>query len=188
MADMPDSLTRHPRRAPLARLLAAGLVVIAVGLSAAACSPAPRNNVAVFLRDGQPTALLHPCPGEAVTRVSVTDLTTPSAPRPGDTTSTQLYVPYWAVNAQDDARPTEVRLLSVPSGWAIDPDVVIALTEFQPGYRYRVGTGQVGARDVEFTLDDLESLGEDEVWITDGGQERAAARDEFFRIAEAHCD
>lgn len=189
MAVMRLRRMRHPNNTPLARALAAGLVLVGLGLSVVACSPAPRNNVAVFVQNGHPTALLHPCPGEAVTELSVTDLTTPSAPRPGDQTSTHLYVPYWSVSAaEENARPTQVRLLTVPSGWVSEPDVAFELREFQPGYRYRLGTGQVGARDVEFTLADLEALAGDQVWISDGGEERAVERDEFIRIAEGSCD
>lgn len=188
MAVMRSRQKHHPNHSPLARAFAAGLVLVGLGLSVVACSPARRNNVAIFLQDGQPTALLHPCPGEAVTELSVTDLTTPSAPRPGDQTSTHLYVPHWAVSAaEEDARPTQVRLLTVPPGWVSEPDVAFELREFRPGYRYRLGTGQVGAHDVEFTLADLEALAEDQVWISEGGQERAVERDEFIRIAESSC-
>jgi hypothetical protein len=99
-------------------------------------------------------------------------------------------VPYWSVRAVGDERPTQVRLLEVPAGWELSPDVVFPLTRFQAGYRYRLGTGEIADQPVEFTLDDLGALGPGQVWAhpSPGRHEAALDRDEFFRAAEQYCN
>jgi hypothetical protein len=180
-------------RRPRVRV-ASAIALVGVALATAACSPAPRYNVALFLDGGHPTALLHHCEGSPITELGVTDLTSPSAPDPRAPTPTgthtDLYVPYWSVRAADSgARPERVRLLTTPSGWRADDDHPFPLEEFQDGYEYMLDTNDVGFPVLVFTLDDLEALDRGEVWARDRrGEEQAMTRDEFTSVAGAHCD
>jgi hypothetical protein len=190
-------VTTAHRWRPRLRSAVAVFVLLPVVTLLGACSPPPRYPVAVFLDDGHPTALLYACPGESVTELSVADVTTPSAPSPGVTVPTgstaaanvTLYVPYWGVHAVAEDRPTEIRLLTVPKGWALS-EIVIPLREFQPGIRYWLDTGGIQDKQVAFTLEDLQTLEPGQVWArsANSDDERAMDRDEFFTTAKKYCD
>jgi hypothetical protein len=183
-------------------------VALLVATTLTACSPAPRRIVAVFLDDGDPTALLHPCSGEPVKGLQVRDVTpqeptptrssagTASSGTPGATSVSASPTPdlsllRWDTSSADDVpAPSQIKLLTPPAGWQVYTDSFRLLEEFREDRVYDVSTSVLGDMSVEFTLDDLEGLEPGQVWATpdDTRTPRAMSRDEFARIAEASCD
>jgi hypothetical protein len=171
-----------------ARWVAVAATIVAAAFSVSACSPERVANVALLLEDGQPTALLHHCGDHPVGRLSVTDLTTPSAPDPDAVSPTTLYVPWWSVRSGDGvARPDDVRLLRTPAGWTLDSGNPFPIEEIRDGYDYELRTDDPGFPGLRFTLADLMSLADGQVWALRGGEEQAMTRDDFEKIA-ASCD
>jgi hypothetical protein len=197
---------RRPHRGRLTR--GAGVVVaLVLATTLAACSPAPRRIVAVFLDDGEPAVLLHPCAGEPVKGLQVRDVT-PAPPTPTGTpvgtassgsaaatptsasSAPDLSMLRWDTSSADVPAPSQVRLLTPPDGWRVYTDGDRLLREFREDRIYEVSTSVIGDLGVEFTLGDLERLGSGEVWASpeDTRAPRAMTRDEFARIAEGTCD
>jgi hypothetical protein len=154
-------------------LLRAGAIVLAVvaSLLTTACSPPLVDMTAVYLDGGHPTAIFHPCRGQHVVDVSV---------RQGSP-----LVESWEVSQHPHGDGIgQLRLLEVPPGWELYGSADRRITEFAQGEEYHVeadtddkGTGNDWG--VDFTLADLETLRDGEVWAGHT-QPRAMTRDEFF--------
>jgi hypothetical protein len=182
-----------------ARIVAPAVALLAAA-TLAACSPAPRRIVAVFLDGEAPTIALHPCSGEPVNGIQVRDVT----PRPAATGSAAVTANpsrtgsatpdpsllRWDVGSSDTPAPTQLRLLSVPAGWSVYTDEDRLLQEFREDRTYDVSTTVIGDLGVEFTLADLARLEPGQVWATpsDTRTPRAMSRSEFDAVAADSCD
>lgn len=170
--------------------------MLLASLLTAACSPPTVSITAVFRKDDQPWALFHPCGEALVVGVSLYEMakdrhlvtaTTPG-PRPS-----AAYVEdrSWRIDrGTADGGITELRLLEVPAGWSQQTEERKRITEFVTPYAYDVRADtdkpHLGHdRGITFTLADLTSLDDGEVWA--GRNPRAMTRDEFYREAEERC-
>ncbi|MGE5827074.1 MAG: hypothetical protein ACM30G_01760, partial [Micromonosporaceae bacterium] len=132
--------------APAARSVAALAIGLAAGLLTAGCTPAPLGLAGVILDGGQPTVLVRPCPGIAVTQVWVYQ-------RASDLR--------WGAIDRGHHPVNDVRLLRAPEGWtAPDVPATSRLNDFSPATTYQIQLAtdhpEKGGIDlVEFTLEDL---------------------------------
>jgi hypothetical protein len=199
--------TTRRRRYPVGRWLAATLALLAVGALAAACSPVPRYVTAVYLDDGHPTALFHPCPGspvyglklydagpvkgKALGRAPTSGLPTGATPSGIPRTTVNRDHLRWDVGDQDEGTAhTRVRLLTVPPGWDLSTSEQDLLRQLRSDRTYRlIGWGFRNTA-VDFTLADLAALGDRRVWASARGsaEPRALTRDDFVDRAEASCE
>jgi hypothetical protein len=182
------------------------LVVLAGGLLLAGCSPRQITVTAVYLDDGEPTAIFQPCDDTNVAGVSVTEATpepttTPSpSPSPvrtglGGGFATPSPAPAsWKVTGPQADPIRRIRLLrETPPGWQQQNNGP-GLAAFQENQAYQVAAELAEWKDVrdagvEFTLADLRALGEGEVWAmrTLSGDPEAMTRREFRRYAGRTC-
>ncbi|MGR6321351.1 hypothetical protein Q2K19_18995 [Micromonospora soli] len=161
-------------------------------LVATGCTPGHISITAIFLGDGHPMAVFHPCHGSRVYGVSVVESMTAS----GSGTSPS-FGNVWDVADTDtrgDHPITEVRLLETPPGWILqtNPDSLLTAFAVDRTYRARADTTSPPAANdasVEFTLGDLRSLSDGEVWAVPKpfAQPQAMTREEFRRHAAASC-
>lgn len=166
---------RSVRGAALALLL--GCAAALVG-----CSPPKRLNSAVFLRDGEPTVVVHLCSGK--------DRLTGLSLRENDPSTGAE----WRVGATDASQYGEIRLLDTPPGWTVHTDSANLLSELREERSYRVSvdyTGPSEGRDsgVTFTMGDLRSLPAGEVWSRPESYDREVPMTlaAFRRFAKASC-
>jgi hypothetical protein len=178
----------------------AGLTALALlcCLLPAACSPPYRAITAVFLDQGQPTTIFHPCGGATVFEVAV--LEEPGGPAPASGGSASATgadsVLTWDVADTEGGHPVaQVRLLQTPPGWILQTTKPGALlTAFAADRTYSVWpqttNPSAGQSDhVQFTLGDLNSLSDGQVWASPKpfAQPRAMTRKEFAQHAEDSC-
>lgn len=195
------TLARGNRRtsAPTGRALACVLILLCCLLTSG-CSPLQIAITAVFLDDGHPAALFHPCGRSDVVGVSIVETWTGSAPATG--------LPLgWSVADTKGGDPiTQIRLLETPPGWKLrltEPGGEVRFRNVEPGanlltafaedQRYLVWADTDGTerRDamVQFTLGDLRSLADGQVRaIPDpSGEPHTMTREEFREYAAASC-
>jgi hypothetical protein len=155
------------------------MVLAAVAATLTACTPGRQPLLALGLVDGLPVAFLHACvKGSA--EVNVTENTqAPTSPPPSAsatptrsptatvtntiTPETETYVYSWSVKNDHAPLLSEVPLFTVPEGWQAEKATLNAL---QKGSRYIADAKLTGVFDVSpvnFTMDELLELGEDEV-------------------------
>jgi hypothetical protein len=164
----------------------------------AACTPKPLSISAVFLDDGHPTVIFHPCKG-TVYEVTVS-VDSPASPPPTATATDAATGgsgrKHWSAFDRSASSPVEqVRLLETPPGWEPTTYKIEAtLTGFEEDQSYYlwVSTTKPGAGNdygVKFTLADLRSLKDGQVWAEPKAfaDPRAMSRDEFHRFAKAQC-
>ncbi len=186
------------RRGRPARILAPAVAVL-VATMLAACSPAPRRIVAVFLDGEAPTILLQPCSEEPVKGIQVRDVTAAPSATAGPTgeasatdtpTTVDVSLLRWDISSADRPAPVQLRLLTVPDGWTLHTDSDRRLREFREDRTYEVSTSVIGDLGVEFTLADLAALEPGQVWATPGDTRtaRAMSRNEFTALAADSCD
>ncbi|MFI5490859.1 hypothetical protein [Micromonospora echinaurantiaca] len=143
----------------------------------------------MLLDDGYPTAIFHPCDEASVSRVSVAEQTT-SASAAGPSLG-------WSVAdvATHPERPiTQIRLLETPPDWDLQTTKPGSLlTAFAVDRTYNVWgktNSDAGTpAHVQFTLGDLRSLSDGEVWAMPKpyAAPQAMTREEFRRHAAASC-
>ncbi|MFF4880465.1 hypothetical protein [Micromonospora sp. NPDC000668] len=193
-------LEAHTTLAQRGRRALAGVLILLCCLLTAGCSPAQISVTAVFLDDGHPTALFHPCGRSDVVVVSTVEKMTGSAPATG------LPLGWSVADAKGDDPVTQIRLLETPPGWKLritEPGGEVRFKNVEPGARlltafaedqhYGVWADTDGAesRDavVRFTLGDLRSLADGEVWAVPDpfGEPLAMTGEEFRQYAAASC-
>jgi hypothetical protein len=164
------------------------LILLCCALTAG-CTPGHISVTAVFLDDGHPTAVVHPCRGTRVHGIAVVEEMTASASATSPTLGG-----VWAFADVDGDHPmTQIRLLETPPDWVLQTTKPGSLlTTFAVDRVYSVWADTTDARtdaQVEFTLSDLRSLRDDQVWATPEplAQPRAMTRKEFRRHAAASC-
>ncbi|WP_281938917.1 hypothetical protein [Micromonospora sp. AKA38] len=145
----------------------------------------------MFLDDGHPTAIFHPCGGVRVSGISVTELTTTSASNsdPG------LGWGIANVGSREGHSVAQIRLLATPPGWELQttkPGTLLTAFSVDRTYIVAADTADPTAGNdssVAFTLRDLRSLTDGEVWAVPKpfAQPQAMTRDEFRRHAAASC-
>lgn len=156
------------------RVAAVVLAVLAVGVSSG-CTPRPQSRLALRNESGSIEAVIHVCPNDAISRLSVAN------PDNGDT---------WAVKpsgrpaAVESQQVVVVPVLTTPEGWKLAED---SLGELAWGRRYRLAAGMLRTRPaLVFRPRDLDHLG-GEVLV---GRDRATVsmrEDEFHREAARSC-
>jgi hypothetical protein len=185
------------------------VVVLLCCLLSTGCTPPSISITAVFLDDGHPTAIFHPCSGAVVYSVSVVEkltapaLATVTAPAISSATA-RSSVPAtgadvdhgWGVADPTGVHPVaQLRLLETPPGWVLQttkPEYL--LTDFVAGRTYDVWaetTRPAAGKDalLQFTLGDLQSLADGQVWAAPRpfAQPQAMTRTDFGRHAAASC-
>lgn len=156
------------------------------------CTPRRISITAVFLDDGHPTAIVHPCDGARVHGMSVVEelmsaSTSATSPMIGNVWGVADVAP------RTDHPIAQIRLLETPPGWELQTTKPGSLlTAFAVDRSYSVWADTTAAGNdssVEFTLGDLRSLSDGEVWAAPKplAQPEAMTRDEFRRHAAASC-
>lgn len=149
-------------------------VAAVVGLSGCPGPPRPPN-VALALDGTAVEVVAYLCPYDQIIRLSAFDVDS------GET---------WAVTpplGPLSSRPSPIvvshRLFVVPTGWELQN---ATLRAFSVGRRYEVATGMYRDPVVEFTVEDLNRLGDRLLVGTDGGTE-TMTRPEFEKNAADSC-
>ncbi|MEV4545965.1 hypothetical protein [Micromonospora echinaurantiaca] len=146
----------------------------------------------MFLDSGHPTAVFHPCDGARVSGVSVTEQSTTS----GSAASPTLVWSIADASSRAERPITQIRLLETPAGWGLQTTKPGGLlTAFGVDHTYSVWadvTSSAAGDDssIEFTLGDLRSLSDGQVWAAPkpfAQPQAMAAREEFRRRAAASC-
>jgi hypothetical protein len=159
-------------------------VVLLAGVALAGCNTPPlESRVAIrYLGDGRAEVLAMVCRGHEVSTIGVVESASESQGRRWATGPPVTRERYYAKQAQ----LLKVTLFENPSGWETQDE---SLTSLAPGMRYgvRFGSVQGQASVVEFTLEDLERLG-DRVWTGPWGDERSMSQSDFEKAARYRCD
>jgi hypothetical protein len=176
---------------PPRRAVAAAILVVC-GLVTAGCSPPSIAITAVFLDGGHPTALFHPCGRTLVDGVAVSEWSAAFA-SVGAPSSSHAW--YGRDVSGTGSGVTELRLLELPPSWVqqiTKPGAL--LTSLVDGMTYwvvaKAGKPSKGNDvGVKFTLSDLRSLTEGQVWAVPRPDADATAmsRDEFRKRAADSC-
>jgi hypothetical protein len=173
----------HPAGRPVVAVM-----ILMCCLFSAGCTPRQISITAIFLDGGYPTAVFHPCRGTHIDGISVIEEipTSDTGPRVGNV---------WEATDPANQPVGQIRLLAIPPGWVLQTTKPGSLlTAFAADRRYWVraqttDTSSGNDAGVEFTLGDLRSLSEGEVWATPEpfAQPRAMTSREFARHAAASC-
>lgn len=178
------------------RRLAAAVVLALFGWTLTACTPKPVPILALAVRDGKPVGVIVTCP-RMFTILGVREASRKST-SPGEPPLAN-----WAISGMADSDLVEVTLFgAAPQGWQVDNnsgapvspgnlDVVLdPLTQLRPGIGYSLhGMARYHSYEVDFTTDDLDRIGPDQVLgSTDEGTTKLMSRAGFLRAARGHCD
>lgn len=184
--------TRRSRR-PRASAGCGLVVALLYCMLTTGCTPPWTAIVAVFLHDGHPTITVDPCRGAHLFRVWLAEkISTPSASATSPAIGNVWIVAYTAGDPSDHPI-TEVRLLEIAPGWTLQStrrDTLLTAFAVNGTYSVHADTTHAStAASVEFTLDDLRSLADGEVWAAPEpfAQPQAMKREEFRRHAAASC-
>jgi hypothetical protein len=185
------------------------VVVLLCCLLSTGCTPPNISITAVFLDDGHPTAIFHPCGDTAIDAVSVVETLTDRLPASGTASavsSTQTdgsasatgteFGDVWGVADVYWYHPVvQIRLLQTPPSWALQttkPEGL--LTSFAATRTYYVWAGTTKPSTgidagVRFTLSELASLSDGQVWAVPEPftQPQVMTRKEFARAAAESC-
>jgi hypothetical protein len=173
------------------------------------CTPPSISITAVFLDDGHPTAIFHPCGGAAVYSIALIEKLTSPAPASGTASAISSaqasssasatgaeFGDLWGVADPAGNHPVaQVRLLETPPGWVLQTTKPgYLLTDFIAGRTYDVWadtTKPSAGRDtsLQFTLGDLRSLSDGQVWAAPKpfARPQAMSRKEFGQHSAASC-
>jgi hypothetical protein len=151
-------------------------VLIGVVATLTACAPGRSPLLAVTLIGGYPVAILRTCTGGpaevSVTENSQPPTDTPTAstepsptgtPSPTVTPTTESYLYFWSVKTASADPLSVIPMFTTPTRWENDGK---SLTRLLPDARYIADARVQGVADVSpvnFTVDDLHNLKDDEV-------------------------
>jgi hypothetical protein len=147
-----------------------------VAATLSACAPGRSPLLAVTLIGGYPVAILRTCTGGPA-EVSLTensqpptDTPTPTSdpsptttPSPTVTPTTESYLYFWSVKTTSADPLDVIPMFTTPTGWVNDGNTLARLL---PDARYIADARVAGVADVSpvnFTIDDLHNLKDDEV-------------------------
>jgi hypothetical protein len=176
------------------------VVVLLCCLLSTGCTPPNVSITAVFLDDGHPTAIFHPCGGGVYSVSVVEKLTAPAI----SSATASSFVPVmgpdvnhaWGVADPAGVHTVaQLRLLDTPPGWVLQTTKPgYLLTDFVADGTYDVWadtTKPTAGRDaaVRFSLGDLRSLADGQVWAAPKpfAAPQAMTRSEFGQHAAASC-
>jgi hypothetical protein len=168
----------EPVKALVARRLPS-VILLALIAAVGACTPPPDTRVAATLRDGEVVILAYVCEGYQVSIVQVYEID-------GQGGTWDVAPPVDQTEYASSDHTIVIRPFKVPEGWDTLDD---SLTRMVPATRYEVAFGSVQGQDpvVAFTLEQLQQLGDNQVWAGRTGSERAMSEDEFQRRAARDC-